>query len=177
MELLCLWQCSKQTISPSLTSFQPFKSYLSSVHPVLFTSIAAALLQTLITFSFLLNVNVSYFEIISNIQKSSQNSHIPLNQNSQLLTFYHICPTVPCSIYIYTHMFICIDKVYICMYINICNPWTVACQDPLSMEFSRQEYWSGLPFPSPVYLPDPGIKPRSPTSQADSLPSETWGKS
>ena len=40
------------------------------------------------------------------------------------------------------------------------------------MEFSRQEYWSGLPFPSPGDLPDPGIKPRSPALQADSLPSE-----
>ena len=39
------------------------------------------------------------------------------------------------------------------------TPWTVACQAPLSMRFSRQEYWSGLPFPSPGDLPDPGIKP------------------
>ena len=43
--------------------------------------------------------------------------------------------------------------------------WTVAYQAPLSMEFSRQEYWSGLPFPSPGVLPDPGIKPGSPTLQ------------
>ena len=42
--------------------------------------------------------------------------------------------------------------------------WTVACQAPLSMEFSRQEYWSGLPFPNPEDLPDPGIKPASLTS-------------
>ena len=45
------------------------------------------------------------------------------------------------------------------------------------MEFSRQEYWSGLPFPSPGHLPDPGIKPGSPTLQADSSPSEPPGKS
>ena len=44
------------------------------------------------------------------------------------------------------------------------------------MEFSRQEYWSGLPFPSPGDLPDPGIKPRSPALQADALPSEVPGK-
>ena len=49
--------------------------------------------------------------------------------------------------------------------------WTVALQAPLSMEFSRQEYWSGLPFPSPGDLPDPGAEPESPTLQADSLPS------
>ena len=56
------------------------------------------------------------------------------------------------------------------------TPWTVACQAPLSMGFSRQEYWSGLPFPSPWDLPDLGIKPRSPALQADSLPSELPGK-
>ena len=57
------------------------------------------------------------------------------------------------------------------------TPWTVACQTPLSMEFSSQEYWSGLPFSSPGDLPDPGIKPRSLTLEADSLPSEPPGKS
>ena len=56
------------------------------------------------------------------------------------------------------------------------TPWTVAHQAPLSMEFSRQEYWSGVPFPSPGYLPDPEIEPGSPTFQADSLPSEPPGK-
>jgi len=56
------------------------------------------------------------------------------------------------------------------------TPWSVAYQDPLSMEFSRQEYWSGLPFPSPGDLPDPGIEPVSPALQADALPSEPPGK-
>ena len=55
--------------------------------------------------------------------------------------------------------------------------WTVACQAPLSMGFSRQEYWSGLPFPSPGNLPGSGIKPRSPTLQADALTSEPPRKS
>ena len=55
-------------------------------------------------------------------------------------------------------------------------PWTVVYQASLSMGFSRQEYWSGLPFPSPGDLPDPGIKPRSPALQADALPSEPPGK-
>ena len=49
--------------------------------------------------------------------------------------------------------------------------WTIARQAPLSMGFSRQEYWSELPFPFPGDLPDPGIEPRSPALQADSLPS------
>ena len=51
------------------------------------------------------------------------------------------------------------------------TPWTIALQAPLSMGFPRQEYWSGLPFPSPEDLLDPGIKPGSPALQADSLPS------
>ena len=42
---------------------------------------------------------------------------------------------------------------------TLATPWNVACQAPLSMEFSKQEYWSGLPFPSPGDLPDPGIEP------------------
>ena len=50
------------------------------------------------------------------------------------------------------------------------TPWTVAYQDPLSIGFSRQEYWSGLLFPSPEDLPHPDIKPGFPTLQADSLP-------
>ena len=56
--------------------------------------------------------------------------------------------------------------------LTFATPWTVACQAPLSMGFSRQEYWSGLPFPSPGDLPNPGIEPRSPALQADALSSE-----
>ena len=52
------------------------------------------------------------------------------------------------------------------------TPWTVVRQTPLSMGFSRQEYWSELPFPSPGDLPDPGFEPGSPVLQADSLSSE-----
>ena len=52
------------------------------------------------------------------------------------------------------------------------TPWTAAYQAPLSMGFSRQEYWSGLPFPPPGDLPDPGIEPGSPALEADALPSE-----
>ena len=56
------------------------------------------------------------------------------------------------------------------------TPWTVAYQAPPSIGFSRQEYWSGLPFPSPGDLPDPGIEPRSPAWEADALTSEPPGK-
>ena len=58
---------------------------------------------------------------------------------------------------------------------TLAAPWTVACQASLSMGFSRQQYWSGLLFPSPGDLPDPGVEPRSPALQADSLPIELWG--
>ena len=57
-----------------------------------------------------------------------------------------------------------------------CRRWTVTHQTPLSMEFSKQEYWSGLPFPSPKDLPDPELKPQSPALQADSLLSDPLGK-
>ena len=53
--------------------------------------------------------------------------------------------------------------------------WTVAHQAPLSMGFSRQEYWNGLPFPPSGNLPDPGIEPKSPVLQVDSLLLSHWG--
>ena len=68
---------------------------------------------------------------------------------------------------------VCVLVTQLCL--TLCNPHTVALQASLSMEFSRQEYWSGLPFPSPEELPNPGIEPWSPASQADSLPFELQG--
>ena len=61
--------------------------------------------------------------------------------------------------------------------LTLCDPRNSSRQVPLSMAFSRQEYWSGLPFPSLEDPPDPGIKPRCPALQADSLPSELQGRS
>ena len=55
---------------------------------------------------------------------------------------------------------------------TLATPRTVYCQAPLSVGFSRHEYWNGLPFPSPGDLPNPGIEPGSPALQADSLPTE-----
>ena len=60
----------------------------------------------------------------------------------------------------------------------IVTPWTLACQSPLSMRFSRQEHWSGLPFPPPGDLPDPGIEPASlvsPALQLACLPTDLLG--
>ena len=55
---------------------------------------------------------------------------------------------------------------------TLVTPWTIARQATLSMGFSKQKYWSGLPFPSPGHLPDPGIEPKSLALQAGSLPTE-----
>ena len=62
--------------------------------------------------------------------------------------------------------------VYVCVCVCVCVMCTHTHQDPLSMGFPRQDYWSGMPFPSPGDPPDPGIKPVSITLQADSLSSE-----
>ena len=64
----------------------------------------------------------------------------------------------------------------LCLVRLLATPWTVAHLAPLSMGFFRQEYLSGLSFPSPGDLPDPRIEPRSPSLQADTLPSEPPGK-
>ena len=80
------------------------------------------------------------------------------------------------STVIYTSIVLC-SKCWLLSYVRLfATLWTVARQDPLSMGFSWQEYWSGLPFPSPTDLPYPGIEPMSPTLQADSLQPEPSGK-
>ena len=71
------------------------------------------------------------------------------------------------------------EMAYMCSLSHVrlfVTSWTLAHQAPLSLEFSRQEYWSGQPFPSPGDLPHPDTEPRSPALQADSLPSEPPGK-
>jgi len=90
---------------------------------------------------------------------------------------------------IYIYMCVCVCVCVCVKYIKVwkkvkslsrvwlfATPWTVAYQAPQSMEFSRQEYWSGLPFPSLGDFPNPGIEPRSLALQADALPSEPPGK-
>ena len=69
-----------------------------------------------------------------------------------------------------------ITKMSVLVVPDSVTPWIKAHQTLLSMGFSRQEYWSGLPLPSPGDLPHPGIEPRTPALQIDSLPTELWGK-
>ena len=64
------------------------------------------------------------------------------------------------------------DNVKVSHVRPLATPWTIACQTTPSMGFSKQEYWNGLPFPSPGHLPTPGIELGSPSLQADSLPAE-----
>ena len=85
-----------------------------------------------------------------------------INQVCSTLPDHHPTPSEPVKLLSHVRLF--------------AIPWTVAYQAPPSMEFSRQKYWSGLPLPSPGDLSDPGIEPRSPTLQADDLPSELPGK-
>ena len=68
---------------------------------------------------------------------------------------------------------VCVLVAQSCL--TLATPWNVACQAPLSMKFSRQEYWSELSFPAPEDLADPGTEPWSPALQADALPSELLG--
>ena len=72
------------------------------------------------------------------------------------------------SVFHWKSKYICVSRSVVS---DSASPWTIACQVLLSMEFPRQEYWSGLPFPSPGHLPNAGTDPRSPTLQVDSLPS------
>ena len=75
----------------------------------------------------------------------------------------------------YEFLCLCMLSRFSCVQL-VATSWTGAHEAPLSVGFSRQEYQSGLPFPSPGDFPNPGIEPRSPTLQADSLPSEPPGK-
>ena len=72
------------------------------------------------------------------------------------------------------------NYIHCCLVTKLCpilhNPWTVICQAPLSMGFPRQEYWSGLPFPSPGYLSNPGIEPNSPALAGGFFTTEPQGK-
>ena len=95
--------------------------------------------------------------------------------------YIYMCMCVYIYIYIYIYIHACVCESSSHVWLSA-TPWTVACQAPLSMEFSRQEYWSGLPFPSPGDLPDPGIKPASPCIPMPSAlaggsftTSTTWG--
>ena len=77
-------------------------------------------------------------------------------------------------LYVWVCVYVCAQSLSL---VQLCaTPWTVAHQAPLSMGFPRQEYWSGLPFPPPEDLPDPGIKPMSPALAGGFFTTELLGK-
>ena len=86
----------------------------------------------------------------------------------------HLTGIISVSSFLYLHEFKLVKSLSRVQ--HFATLWIVAHQAPPSMEFSRQEYWSGLPFPSPGDLLNPGIEPGSLTLQADSVPSEPPGK-
>ena len=91
----------------------------------------------------------------------------------------HIYPPTSVSQLIYFMLISHIHKVKVKSISRVhlfVTPWTIAYQVPLPLGFSRQEYWIGLPFPSPADLPNPGIKLGFPALQTDALPSEPPGK-
>ena len=88
-----------------------------------------------------------------------------------ITTIYLICETT-----FWEYGYACVRVQSLSHVLLFVTPWIVVRQAPQSMGFSRQEHWSGWPFPSPGDLPDPGTEPGSPALQADSLPSEPLEK-
>ena len=117
--------------------------------------------------------NIHIIISLGDFRRQKSNSEI-----SSYASSYFICIYI---LYIYIYIFklcvyVCVAEVVAQMCPTLHSPWTIACKAPLSMEFSRQESWSGLPFPCLGDHFDPGIKPRSPALQVDTLPSEPPGK-
>ena len=98
--------------------------------------------------------------------------------NPSLLFLLLSCAFLGTGTYLLISSFVCVC-VCVCVYSVMSDSlilWTVAYQDPLSMEFYRQEYWNGLPFPSPGDLPNPGIEPTSPALAGRFFTSQPQGK-
>ena len=112
--------------------------------------------------------------ILGRVATSSSKGWIFPNQGSRLCLRHWQVDSLPLSHLGSPLLLIVVQSLSIVRL--FATPWTAACQAPLSMRFSRQRYWSGLPFPSSGDLPNPGIEPRSPALQADSLPTELQEK-
>ena len=119
-----------------------------------------------------------YTSFLDSQSRSPRALLCPLPYSKVELTFYlsmhSICKQTQSIINFQGHHYFVVWSL--CHVRLFVTPWTVAHQAPLFIEFSRQEYWSGLPFPSPGDLPDPGIEPRFLALQVYSLPSEPPGK-
>ena len=107
--------------------------------------------------------DITFLQLESLWQPCTEQVHWHYFPNSFCSRF--VCATFRCVLSLFSHVCLCVTL------------WTIACQAPLSMGFSRQECFCGLPWSSPGDLPDPGIDPRSSALQEDSLPSEPPGTS
>ena len=121
------------------------------------------------------------------ILKASWMWKLPSTNDYSYLESYSVDSVAPVSFIVmvlryWGQLLIWISLVCACMLshlscIRLCKTlWTVACQTPLSMGFSRQEYWKGLPVPSPGDVPNSGVQSRSPALKANSLPTELWSE-
>ena len=134
-------------------------------------------------FFFFFQKEASFLDPMAFIQFSRSCPSLTLASKVHHLHQPHISTgLLPCGTQIdlcYVHECVCVCSVtLVCVWL-FATLWTVACQVPLSTGLPRQEYWNGLPFPPPGNLPNPEIKPASPTSpvlQVDSLPTDPPGK-
>ena len=113
-----------------------------------------------------------YRKCLTDLDNHSGGYHSPRVMSLTLVFITHLVrhPGVQSQVDLRKHFVKSLSRVLLFV-----TPWTVAYQAPPSMGFSRQDYWSGLPFPSPGDIRDPGIKPRSPAFQADALTSASGG--
>ena len=111
----------------------------------------------------------------------SRSIHVATNENIlyflRMSISWCVCVCMYLCVYIHTylHSYICCVLSHFSRVQLFVTLWTIACQAPPSMGFPRKEHWSGLPFPSPGVIPDPGFEPRSPVLQGSSLPFELPG--
>ena len=166
LKLLWMWICRFLSLFLSIVWITYFETiFIRYMHVIIFLSFLwIALLSPWSSSLFLLIVSVL-------------ESTLP-NTNKVILDFLYLvfsghtffCPLFSTYLCLIFKKPLFLKQKYICVSHSVwffATPWTVACQVPLSMEFSRQDYWGELPFPSPANLSDPGIETWSPTLQAD----------
>ena len=118
-------------------------------------------------------VNIDAKILNKALAKIQQHRKRIINHNDQVI----FLPVTQAHLRSKISMYMCVVCVLVAQSCpTLCDPMTAAHQAPPSMDFSRQEYWSGLPFPSPGHLPDPGIKPDFSALAGNSLPPEPRGK-
>ena len=142
--------------------YVPFSSFMNSLFhqfysPNLCFSVSTLLFHKYMPFAFNLHLLISIIPLFP--ISSMKFSWLKAGKALHLMNFYKEFLSLT-QWHCFAARHCCCLVIKLCL--TLVTPWTVACQAPLSMAFPRQEYWCGLPFPSPVDLPNPGIKPASP---------------